>query len=114
MDRHMQPDVRVPVCLPVRLYRHARDVRAPAPGATRDLSLDGAFVTSPQAPWPPGTTLECELQLDAVRSVVVAAVVTRRTTDGIGVRFADCGDEVLHRLASVLEQEVQRRHRRSR
>jgi hypothetical protein len=114
MDRQMRLDVRVPVCLPVRLYRHDGDARPPTPGATRDLSLEGAFVASSQAPWPPGTQLECELQLDAQRSVVMAAVVTRRTADGVAVRFDGCDDEVLHHLASVLEQEMQRRHGRVR
>lgn len=111
MDGQMRLDVRVPVCLPVRLYRHDGDASPPASGATRDLSLEGAFVTSSEAPWPPGTKLECELQLAAERSVIMTVVVTRRTPDGVGVRFAGCGDEVLHHLTSVLEQEMRRRHR---
>jgi len=87
------------VSVPVELYSEASDF--PIRGATSDLSLGGCYIET-IFPFPIGTSLQMELQVDGT-VLVMATVVTCDPQVGNGIKFTRMLPEDREELQSYLE-----------
>jgi len=92
---------RVPVSLDAVLYYN--NLMLPD-CLVSDVSLDGAFVTTPDSHLPQGANIDLALSVSSLDAVLprFSAQVMRNTETGIGLRIQHSSSQSLRRLVEVL------------
>lgn len=101
---------RIPMRVPVRL---TADSSGPVPGETEDISISGAFVRTTRA-LPLGGRLEVEILIPGRRGrepELIAAHVTRRTRDGVGIEWCELAPRAVLALLQTTDPLAARRAR---
>jgi len=76
---------------------------ATIPGQTRDISVGGAYIESPEVP-AFGTKVSVELHSPGANGMLLPGIVRWTKPDGFGVQFQLLGARETHLLAELLRR----------
>lgn len=104
-------NIRVSARVPITVDFPPRADNNSLRAVTRDIGFSGAFVENSESASREGTLARVTLETAAGDPVTIDALVVRGRDDGMGLMFADYGEEVFHSLAALLRPELEKRIR---